>query len=102
VSRTDCPASPHGFLPFAYGNSGRNILSGPGLFYVNTTLMKYWNVSERKRVQFRYEVFNITNHPNFQLPNIDFDEVNAGIISGVRQGGSGGSREMQFALKFEF
>jgi outer membrane receptor protein involved in Fe transport len=104
ASRTNCSPDQYGFLPFAPGNSGRNILDGPGMRNINTSLMKNWvmNESGRKRIQFRWEVFNIFNHPNFLLPNRDFNETAAGYIGSTQQSGSGGPRIMQFALRYEF
>ena len=102
ASRTNCSPDQYGFLPFAPGNSGRNILDGPGLFYSNIALFKKFSLGERRALQARYEVFNIFNHPNFQLPNRFYNETAAGIISGVRGVGAGGPRTMQFALKFIF
>ena len=102
ASRKDCSPDQYGFLPFVPGNSGRNILNGPDLIYTNLSLIKNWPLGERKRIQFRYEVFNIFNHPNFLLPNRFFNETNAGIISGVQASGGGGPRVMQFALRYEF
>src|SRR5262249_39344862 len=55
ASRADCSPDQYGFYPFAPGNSGRNILDGPGLFYVNTTLMKNFRIGEGKTIQARYE-----------------------------------------------
>jgi hypothetical protein len=102
ASRKDCSPDPYGFLPFVPGNSGRNILNGPGSVYTNLSLIKNWSLRERKRIQFRYEVFNIFNHPNFLLPNRFFNETSAGIISGVQASGGGGPRIMQFVLRYEF
>jgi hypothetical protein len=66
------------------------------------SLMKNWQLKERRRVQLRWEVFNIFNHANFLLPNRFYNETAAGIISSVRDSGAGGPRIMQFALRFEF
>lgn len=101
-SRTDCSPDPYGFLPFAPGNAGRNILDGPGMLSVNTNLSKDFRLGERRRVQARWEVFNIFNRPNFLLPNRDFNETSGGIISNVQAQGRGGPRTMQFALKYIF
>jgi hypothetical protein len=97
-----CPASPSGFRPFVYGNSGRNILDGPGLGYVNLALMKNFRLQERKNFQFRFEGFNVLNHPNFLLPSNQFNSTSAGLITGVQSSGRGGSRVFQASLKFEF
>jgi hypothetical protein len=102
ASRTNCSPDKYGFLPFAPGNSGRNILDGPGTFYVNTTLFKNFRLAERRSIQARAEVFNIFNHPNFVIPNRNYNETSAGIISDVQGAGRGGPRTMQFALKYIF
>ena len=102
ASRTNCAPDAYGFLPFTPGNAGRNILDGPGTLSTNTTLFRNFRPAEHHTVQARWEVFNIFNHPNFLLPNRDFNESSAGIISGVQQSGRGGPRTMQFALKYMF
>ena len=102
ISRTNCSPDQYGFLPFAPGNSGRNILDGPGTLAVNTTLFRNFRLSERRQIQARWEVFNIFNHPNFLIPNRNYNETSAGIISGVADVGKGGPRTMQFALKYLF
>ena len=102
ASRTNCSPDQYGFLPYVPGNSGRNILDGPGMFYTNTTLFKNFRLAERRSIQARWEVFNIMNHPNFVIPNRNYNETSAGIISDVQGAGRGGPRTMQFALKYIF
>ena len=89
------------------GNVGRNILRGPGLVNLDTSLFKNNNfrrISETFNAQLRFEVFNIFNRANFQLPPITNDNLftasggidpNGGvIISTVTT-----SRQLQLALK---
>jgi len=102
ASRTSCEVSPNGFLPFAFGNSGRNILDGPGQQFINLALLKNFRLRERRNFQLRYELFNILNHPNFQLPERQFNLLGGGIITNVVDRGRGGPRVMQVAVKFEF
>ncbi|PYV14118.1 MAG: hypothetical protein DMG07_12710, partial [Acidobacteria bacterium] len=102
AARDQCGASPHGFQPFQFGNAGRNILDGPGTAYANLALMKNFRIKERRNFQLRYEVFNVTNHPNFLLPNRQFNTVTGGLINNVNERGRGGPRVMQLALKLEF
>jgi hypothetical protein len=97
-----CPADKYGFQPFVYGNSGRNILDGPGLAYFNLAMMKNFRFQEQKNFQFRFESFNALNHPNFKLPNNSFNPATAGLITDVVDTGRGGSRVFQASLKFEF
>jgi hypothetical protein len=91
------------------GNSGRNILYGPGMVSLDSSVFKNFpirKVSESFIAQFRVEIFNLPNHPNFNPPNL----VNSEIINaaGDEIGGSAGaltsatvtsSRQIQFALK---
>ena len=102
ASRTNCSPDQYGFLPFGDGNSGRGILDAPGTQNINLTLLKNFPVSEQKRFQFRWDVFNIFNHPNFILMDRDFNETAAGYLTTVAATGQGGPRTMQFALKFYF
>lgn len=102
ASRTNCAPDQYGFVPFADGNGGRNNMDAPGLANVNLSLQKNWRVNEKKSFQFRWEVFNILNHPNFVLMDRNFNETAAGYLTGVAAVGTGGSRIMQFGLKFLF
>src|SRR5579872_5009743 len=91
------------------GNAGRNILIGPGLTDFDFSLFKnnyIPRISETFNIQFRAELFNVLNHPNFAPPptpsNTDiFTPTGATSGSvGVLTSTSTTSREIQFALKF--
>ena len=82
---------------FRYGNSGRNILDGPGAINMNLALSKQFQLSERAKAQFRWETFNTTNHTNFQLPADALDKSNAGSITKANA-----SRVMQVGLRLQF
>lgn len=79
------------------GTAGRNILFGPRRRQFDVSLQKFFNLTETKRFQFRWEVFNVLNTANFRLPVRQIDAVNVGRITSSDNG-----REMQFALKFLF
>jgi hypothetical protein len=102
ISRTNCSPDKYGFIPFQPGNSGRNILDGPGVQNINLSLLKRFRLAERKSFQFRWETFNIFNHPNFKLPDHNFNETAAGFVNDVAASGQGGPRVMQFSLRYEF
>ncbi|HEY4045296.1 MAG TPA: carboxypeptidase-like regulatory domain-containing protein, partial [Acidobacteriaceae bacterium] len=51
------------------GNVGRDSLVGPGLAELDTSLLKDTSLTEKVRVQFRAEFFNVLNHTNFATPN---------------------------------
>jgi hypothetical protein len=79
------------------GSSGRNILDGPGESTVNASIFRSFQFSERVRLQFRAESFNLLNHTNFGLPNAQVDNPNMGVIQGAADG-----RTIQFALKLVY
>ena len=82
---------------FRYGNSGRNILDGPGAINMNLALSKQFQLGERGKAQFRWETFNTTNHTNFQLPADTLDKSNAGTITKANA-----SRVMQLGIRLQF
>jgi hypothetical protein len=76
----------------------------------DASVMKIWNLSERVRVQFRGEMFNVANHANFALGSVggdltdpsSFGRANATPDVQVANPviGSGGSRHIQLGVKF--
>jgi hypothetical protein len=83
---------------YTYGNSGRNILRGPGRTNLDLSIFKQFPVTERYTLQFRSEFFNIFNHPQFDLPNTSIGNPNAGVISST----VGTPRDIQFSLRLTF
>ena len=51
-----------------FGSAGRNILRGDGLHSFDLGVSRFFRVTERQSFQFRAEVFNPANHPNFFFP----------------------------------
>jgi len=88
------------FVPNAigtFGNSGRNILSGPRLFNTDLGLIKDTNVTERVKVQFRAEFFNVFNTVNFNGPGATVGTPGFGRITGAMD-----PRILQLSLKLLF
>jgi hypothetical protein len=83
--------------PQAFGNAGVGIMRGPGLANFDFTFAKNFPISERRYVQFRTELFNAFNHPNFGPPNIARESSGFGQILTA-----GNARIIQFGLKFYF
>ncbi|HUS05605.1 MAG TPA: TonB-dependent receptor, partial [Bryobacteraceae bacterium] len=83
--------------PGVYGNSGRNIIFGPGLANVDFAVSKHFPVTERVRLQFRSEFFNLLNHANFNEPNSTLTSGTYGRITSAMD-----PRILQFALKLMF
>jgi hypothetical protein len=86
-----------------FGNSRRNILVGPGTVDLDASLIKRVVIADRVNTEFRAEVFNTLNHPNFALPNATIGGASAGIISNtVPIGATGYNREIQLGLRVTF
>ncbi len=94
-----------------FGNSGRNLMQGPPSFNVDSSLMKNWSILERYKLQFRFELFNATNHPVMSNPDASppsgtaggdgcAGEINCG--NGGLGGTSNTTRIGQAALKLTF
>jgi hypothetical protein len=89
------PASGRGF----YGNSARNTLTGPGEVTWNVAVAKNFPLkAERTRLQFRWELFNAFNRPNFATPSTNID--NPSVFGLVTRAGS--ARTMLFGLRFDY
>ncbi len=90
-----------GFL----GNLGRGTLRSPSLFFVDLAVHKTLWANERHALNLRAEMFNVTNHPNFQVPS----GRALFTSSGGRIGSAGRitqtsttSRQVQLALRWDF
>jgi hypothetical protein len=94
-----------------FGTLGRDQIYGPGFWNADFSVTKDTKITETLGVQFRAELFNIFNHPNFALPNnvVTPGFGPDGVISAtpdVAQGnpglGGGGPRVIQFAVRLRF
>jgi hypothetical protein len=123
---TDPPTTPGGCIPGVnfpcdparQGTLGRNALRGFGATQWDFAVHRDFPVSESVKLQFRAEMFNILNHPNFGPPNGGFGSPSFGLssamlgqsLAGTTFGAGGlsplyqigGPRSMQFALKLSF
>jgi hypothetical protein len=88
---------------YVYGNSGRNILFGPGTTQFDLSLFKniVFNESGSRHLQFRAESFNVFNTPQFNNPNAQIGNAAVGTITsaGAPLLYQRTSREIQLALK---
>jgi len=88
---------------YTFGNSGRNILFGPGTKQVDLSLFKDFpfNESRGRRLEFRAEAFNVLNTPQFNNPNASIGNLAAGTITsaGAPLLFQRASRQIQLALK---
>jgi hypothetical protein len=92
-------------LPTAgtFGNLGRGVYAGPGLTNVDASLFKDTAISERAKLQFRAEVFNVLNTANFGTPNATvFSNGAISSSAGLITATNTTSRQIQFGLKLIF
>ncbi len=80
-----------------YGNLGAFPLSGPGSFNFDFSVFKNIAINERARLQFRGEMFNLFNRPNFSNPGVTLTSSTFGQVTAASN-----AREVQFALKLMF
>ena len=97
-----------------FGTAPRNLLRGPGTWQIDLAADKTFPLTERSRMEFRSEFYNIFNHPQLGQPQASFNPsntsgfgsiintVNTSIVSPTTPVGSGTPREMQFSLRLEF
>ena len=115
---TDPPIDPNTGDPLRQGTTPRNFLRGFGAAQWDLAVHRDFPIHESLRLQFRAEMFNVLNHPNFGPPSGQFGTGGFGIsnqllsqnLSGSNLGGGGfsplyqigGPRSIQFALKLSF
>jgi hypothetical protein len=103
-----------------FGNLGRNALRGPDFLWSDFYLSKWFPLTERVKLRFEGQFFNVFNHPNYALPSV----VQAGIpgnpstqsgfgaltsttspptgLLGVGLGGDSSPRMIAFQARLEF
>jgi hypothetical protein len=109
-----------------FGNVGRNALRGPGFFQWDFSTMKNFDLTRKAKLQFRADLFNIINHPNYSNPdggictaltysttpgqkaactiNPHFGQTVSTVANQTGNGqiGNGTNRQAQFSLKLLF
>jgi hypothetical protein len=83
--------------PYTFGNEGRNNMTGPAQKNVDFVTFKDFFFTERLKLQFRGEFFNVFNHPNLGLPDGNVQDAAFGQITSASS-----PRDIQFALKLMF
>ena len=103
-----------------FGNLGRNALRGPGFFWSDLYLTKWFTLTEQVKLRIDGQFFNVFNHPNFGLPVLGYagipgkpaTQTGFGALSyptspptgllGVGLGGDSSPRMIAFQARLEF
>ncbi len=110
---------PTAFIPVRdarFGNTGMNILRGPGMANWDFSLFRHFPVSERVKIDFRAEALNFTNTPHFNNPGTNVSAFNPELTDPLRRFGGYGEitstagigrdgideRQIRFGLRVSF
>jgi hypothetical protein len=103
---------PNAFGPVTavrFGSSGRNLLRGPGVFNLDTSLFRNFKMTERFTLQFRAEVFGATNTPQFANPGATVSSLTRNTDGTIKAlngyteiTSASGERQFRFAAKISF
>ncbi len=85
---------------FTFGNAGRNTMIGPGFFSTDISLHRNFGLklTDRSRIEFRAEAFNLFNTPQFGNPNATLGNPAFGTVGGTARS----NRQMQLGLRMLF
>lgn len=93
-----------------YGSTGRNILTGPGMVNLDFSLFRTFSLSERFKLEFKAESFNLTNTPHFINPGANASNMSLNADGTIRSLGNflsvtsaqGDERQVRFGLRLSF
>jgi hypothetical protein len=97
-----CPANAFTKPAGLVGNLPRNFFPGPGTHTWDTVLGKSFPVTERVKTEFRVQLYNVFNTPQFQNPDTSFDDYNNGNFGKLTTPRSLTNRELEFVLRVSF
>ena len=108
-SRSALTATPaQGFDPVnnpsqrTYGTFGRNAFRGPTRTNIDMSIAKITNIDEKRKIEFRADVFNAMNHPLFRNPETNIGTGTFGQISSTGSSTDSQPRIIQLALRLTF
>jgi hypothetical protein len=80
-----------------FGNGGTGIIPGPSLFNFDFTLYKDFAITEKQKIQFRAELFNVFNHANFTTISTNYGSATFGQVTAAAD-----PRIAELVLRYEF
>jgi len=81
-----------------FGSGPRNEPNGPGFIGIDVSVHKVFRLTERAKLMFRSDCYNLPNRPNFSNPNVTRGSGSFGRITGV----IGTGRLIQVSMRLEF
>jgi hypothetical protein len=85
--------------PGSLGSLQRRALDGPGFWMYDAALIKHIRITERQRLQFRADAYNLFNHPNFFVGDQNVNSSTFGQIKSMNFTNYGiSTRQLQFGL----
>ncbi len=92
--------------PGRFGNSGVNILEGPGINLHHLSIVKNFRITERFNLEFFTGVSNLFNRPHFNFPRTEITAQNPGVITSARNSNQdqnkAGERLVESTLKLKW
>ena len=83
--------------PYTFGSAPRNSVIGPGFSTTDLSLARTWAIGGSRELEVRWEMFNLFNKANFDVPSRVFGTPNFGRVFSAKE-----PREMQFGVKLNF
>ena len=83
---------------FTFGNSGRHVIRAPGLKTLDGNVNRSFRIGEQRRLEFRWELYNLTNTAEFGRPNLTVNLAQGGTITTTAVP----NRQMQFGMRLVF
>lgn len=87
---------------YRFGTAPRNSVIGPGFVDFDISLLRNQKIREGGSLQLRADLFNIFNHPNFDVPDRIFDSATFGQLVSANAYGSRPPRQLQLGIRYSY
>lgn len=87
---------------YRFGTAPRNSVIGPGFVDFDMSLTRSIRVTEHSTIQLRAEMFNVFNHPNYDVPDRIFDSPTFGSLNSANAYGNRPPRQTQVGIRYSF
>ncbi len=87
---------------YRFGTAPRNSVIGPGFVDFDISVQRNQQIREGGSLQLRADLFNIFNHPNFDVPDRIFDSATFGQLVSANAYGNRPPRQLQLGIRYSF